>query len=257
LIDELQQRALEQHYDYFGSNNPTTNTHDDDDDDNDNDDTDSSFYTATIVRHADVGLGMTLYEDNRTIQVHSLTTTRDRTQLMGPSYHAGIQPGDVIIGVNGQAFRQSIAPKMPLLQHAVHIIHLSPDPIVLHLQKQRQQKQQQKQHSKAKSNEQPVGSPAFATMTTPTRIKKPVATTPLSFPSVERSTSLLDATTDTPNDELEPNDEQQEPKQELAPSSSSSSPSARIRYHPPPPPYTHNFAKALRARGLLHSQDGE
>jgi hypothetical protein len=238
LLDDLQQRALEQHTHYAATTNNNNN----------NDpvsDSDSYVYTATIVRHADVGLGMTLYQDDddyahHIIQVHSLTTTRDRTQLMGPSFLAGVQPGDVLIGVNGQAFRQSIDPqKLPLLQHAVNIIHLSPDPIVLHLQRQRQPQQPSPTGIlNLNSNEHPMSSANTNTMTTP---KRTVAT-PSFVPSVERSTSLLDATTDSPDDELE---------------ASSSSNARNILSPYPAEPYIHPFAKALRGRALLHSQNGK
>jgi hypothetical protein len=238
LLDDLQQRALEQHTHYVATTNNNNN----------NDpvsDSDSYVYTATIVRHADVGLGMTLYQDDddyahHIIQVHSLTTTRDRTQLMGPSFLAGVQPGDVLIGVNGQAFRQSIDPqKLPLLQHAVNIIHLSPDPIVLHLQRQRQQQQPSPTvHLNLNSNEHPMSPTNTNTMTTP----KSIVETPSFVPSVERSTSLLDATTDTPDDD----------EREAASSN------ARDILSPyPAEPNIHPFAKALRGRALLHSQNGK
>jgi hypothetical protein len=268
LVDGLQERALEQHYNYhtFGitSNDNSNNNNNNSNSNNDpistiqpsrKEDSYSFFYTATIVRDDHVGLGMKLYqdEDHHQIQVHSLTTTTaqdDRTQqLMGPSYQAGIQPGDVLIGINGQAFRHQsmIAPKTksPLLQHAVHIIQLSPDPIVLHLQRPPPTRRRPPTLNSNANDEHsmPPEIKRITMRTTPNRrIQKPALATPSFVPSVERSTSLLDATTDSPDDnEIEP----------------SSPNTARILSPPTEQPYIHPFAKALSGRGLLHSQNGE
>lgn len=102
-------------------------------------------FTKVIFRDSKVGLGLTLFEEHALVRVHSLisrdgwqwlaSSPRGKDVASGPSARAGIQPGDILVGVNGTALMESASPEDSLLGHAVSTIRLSPDPIVLHLQR--------------------------------------------------------------------------------------------------------------------------
>ena len=132
------------------------------------------YYTVVVYRDSKVGLGVTLREAGPALRVHALakirssntsnlvdadagvTNEKNETDMMagestaaspppgmsnslkeafGPSFRAGIRPGDILLGINGTAFRQSKSPNDSLLRHAVNTIRQSPDPIVLHLER--------------------------------------------------------------------------------------------------------------------------
>ena len=128
----------------------------------DDNDVDGLYYTRAMFRDAKVGLGISLCETkDGVIQVHSLTTRDGKSWLTSPrrtqedsgsgrgltsadsnvlvdapSVQAGIEPGDVLIGINGVALLHSLPnPVDSLLRHAVTTIQLSADPVVLHLQR--------------------------------------------------------------------------------------------------------------------------
>jgi hypothetical protein len=92
---------------------------------------DYRYFTVVIAPDQELGLGLTLIEEEGTIKVLGLTTTRDRTQVIGPSYEAGIKPGDILVGIEGEAFSKTLKP--PLLQNAVRMIHQCQSPVVIHL----------------------------------------------------------------------------------------------------------------------------
>ena len=102
------------------------------------------YFTKVVFRDSKVGLGLTLFEEHALVRVHSLISRDGRQWLdskqgnddaSGPAARAGIQPGDLLIGINGTALMESASPEDSLLGHAVSTIRLSPDPIVLHLQR--------------------------------------------------------------------------------------------------------------------------
>jgi hypothetical protein len=136
VVAELEKRALHQHERSCSNSNSSEN--------GDEHENAQQFYTKVIFRDLKVGLGLTLYEERGFVAVHSLTSVDGRHWLAspcskedanGPSLRAGVEPGDLLIGLNGTALLQSIAPDESLLKHAVSAIRLSPDPIVLHLQR--------------------------------------------------------------------------------------------------------------------------
>ena len=203
---------------------------------------DGSWYSAVIIRDAKLGLGMTLYEEKGVLHVHSLSTTTiissngEERQPVGPSYKAGIRPGDVILGINGFAFQYAIrhptpslsstsvdTKNMSLLQYAVKAIHQSPDPIVIHLQ--RHQIPIQSLINKRRALQQDD----FSIPSSPERTLSPSAT-------IERATSLLDTTT-TDDTSLSSS------------VTSMASNKTKTAIHP--------FATVLATRGLLSSKNGE
>lgn len=109
----------------------------------------AAYYTRSLFRDGKIGLGLTLYEQHGVCLVHSLTSRDGRNWSRrpmskhaleegggGPALQAGIEPGDVLIGMDGTALLESLSPGEGLLQHAVAVIRSAPDPIVLHLLKE-------------------------------------------------------------------------------------------------------------------------
>ena len=134
MVDELERRALYQ-FERSGSREGAGD---------EQHEHEQQYYTKVIFRDLKVGLGLTLYEERGFVAVHSLTSVDGRQWLAspvskadanGPSLRAGVEPGDYLIGLNGTALLQSVSPDESLLKHAVSAIRLSPDPIVLHLQR--------------------------------------------------------------------------------------------------------------------------
>lgn len=130
MVDELERRALHQ----FERSGSRESEHEHE----------QQYYTKVIFRDLKVGLGLTLYEERGFVAVHSLIGVDGRHWLAspvskedanGPSLRAGVEPGDYLIGLNGTALLESVSPDESLLKHAVSAIRLSPDPIVLHLQR--------------------------------------------------------------------------------------------------------------------------
>jgi hypothetical protein len=137
MVDELERRALHQ-FERSGSREGAGDEHEHEHEH------EQQYYTKVIFRDLKVGLGLTLYEERGFVAVHSLTSVDGRHWLAspisneeanGPSLRAGVEPGDYLIGLNGTALLQSVSPDESLLKHAVSAIRLSPDPIVLHLQR--------------------------------------------------------------------------------------------------------------------------
>lgn len=128
LVKEMEQRVVKQHTDHLDIlGRPTIYS------------LDEKVYTRVLIREPEVGLGMTLCEQDGCIWVHSLVG-RDGSrwhmkppddELGGPSLCAGIRPGDWLLGVQGNALLPS--PTGSLLNHAVSAIRYAPDPVVLHL----------------------------------------------------------------------------------------------------------------------------
>ena len=166
LVDELEQRALRQHgvtqypfprqADSGFSSSPGASA-------KPSSIKAPAYYTVVIYRDSKVGLGVTLREDGSDLRVHALAQIRSNaaSQLtdnegddkddtgidawnkptnlhnaFGPAFRAGVRAGDILFGINGTAFRQSKSPSDSLLRHAVNSIRQSPDPIVLHLERQ-------------------------------------------------------------------------------------------------------------------------
>lgn len=108
---------------------------------------DYDYFTRVIFRDDRVGLGMNLFEEGGIVRVHSLNDC-DRHHLdldsspsfpgpklsfaPGPASKAGIQPGDILVGMNGIAFCESLSPVEGILPHVVSSLRESPDPVVLH-----------------------------------------------------------------------------------------------------------------------------
>lgn len=145
-------------YDQNVNNNNNSKNAMDDDDKND-----GSYYyyyyVSKVVTRNPVtgGLGMTLIanQQNNLVCVHSLvgldehheewTFSDDKQQqdhffpsrndYGGPALSAGVQCGDVLIGIDGIAFVESISAtdEGSLVRHAVARCRSGPDPVVLHL----------------------------------------------------------------------------------------------------------------------------
>jgi hypothetical protein len=302
LVHELEQRALQQEgvslHGLLNGNSPTSLP--DGSAPGSKPTTAGIYYTAVLFRDVQLGLGMTLHEEAKLIRVHALAMSTGTTNTsgttnavakteqhhhqmqhqfhyVGPSYEAGILPGDVLIGINGSSFRQSKSPKDSPLKHAVTSIHQSPDPVVLHLQRQPRMTAGANDNLMAATttygtvHKQP---PTQGSSTSPTRpkttsfptngngtkttIKSPPARRP-------RSTSLLDEeegqddvtnttfTTSAPPRPTVSSRSTEDSSKRHQPSKSPPPPQNRRR----PPPSIHPFATALAARELLHTKQGK
>lgn len=105
----------------------------------------NNIYSRLIRRDPSIGLGLTLYEHNGSVRVHSITSTDGRqfshsTSLTiddeadGPAILAGIRVGDHLMGINGATLKDEASESgQSLLHFAVVLIRESPDPMVLHL----------------------------------------------------------------------------------------------------------------------------
>ncbi len=97
--------------------------------------TDGDLFSAVLVRDPLIGLGMNLLAENRTIYVHSMNRHPigiNVEESEGPASKAGIKPGDVIVGVNGQSFFSHDAESDDVLQRLASMLLLSSDPVVIH-----------------------------------------------------------------------------------------------------------------------------
>lgn len=81
------------------------------------------YFTAVIHRHDQLGLGLTLVQTPQ-IQVHALVSHPDN-----PCLATEIQPGDILLGINGSTFFPSESSPM---KQAVRALQSSPNPVVLH-----------------------------------------------------------------------------------------------------------------------------
>jgi hypothetical protein len=255
------------------------------------------YYTAVLFRDAQLGLGMTLHEEAKLIRVHALAmstatssdttnpvakTEQHRHQLqhqfhyVGPSYEAGILPGDVLIGINGSSFRQSKSPKDSPLKHAVTSIHQSPDPVVLHLQRQPRMTADSndslieatttygtvQKSPTQESSSSPIRPKATSFPTNGNGTKTNITSPPARRPP---STSLLDEEEgqDDVNDTTFTTSSP--PRSTVSSRSTDDSSKRRQPSKSPPPPLSkprspsaiHPFATALAARDLLHTKQGK
>lgn len=87
-------------------------------------------FSKIVFPDINFGLGMNLMENFGTIVVHSFIDTRPG---VSPAQRCGIQAGDVLVGVNGTAFEESLAHGKSLLQNAAAMLQGSPEPVVLHI----------------------------------------------------------------------------------------------------------------------------
>ena len=119
------------------------------------DDGSMEYVTKVVHRDPQSGLGMSLVENRQgVVLVHSVagdevtpgkkdrhdddddTMPTENEPIGGPAYRAGVQRGDVLVGINGAAFVETLTPNSDsLVQHAVLAIQSSNDPVVLHLQR--------------------------------------------------------------------------------------------------------------------------
>jgi Vacuolar sorting protein 9 (VPS9) domain len=135
LVKDLERRAVAQHEQTFSGYNYCYGS------------SGSHQYCTKVLSRGSAesgGLGMTLMDDRGCVRVQNLvglstddTATTPHESPMpvarGQALLAGIMLGDVLIGVNGDAFVQSAAPTGDsLVRHAVSRIRSSPDPVVLH-----------------------------------------------------------------------------------------------------------------------------
>jgi hypothetical protein len=229
MVDELERRALHQ-FERSGSRENGGDEHEHEHE--------QQYYTKVIFRDLKVGLGLTLYEERGFVAVHSLTSVDGRQWLAspgtkdeanGPSLRAGVEPGDYLIGLNGTALLQSVSPDESLLKHAVSAIRLSPDPIVLHLQR------------RSRVGAGPYSTPGRVASTPPPFASPPFAS--LRFNEMTMTPSLLD-TSDIIN----------ESSQSINELSSFESQrcfhSTPIRGHTKDPAI-HSFVAGLASRGLI------
>ncbi len=81
------------------------------------------FFTVVVHRHDKLGLGLTLVQTPK-IQVHALVSHPEN-----PCLATEIQPGDILVGINGCTFFPSESSPM---KQAVRAMRASPNPVVLH-----------------------------------------------------------------------------------------------------------------------------
>ena len=205
LIKELEHKAWRQDLNYISSIEKTELFGD------------YRYYTVVIEPDSEFGLGLTLIEEEGMIKVLGLTTNREGTQVIGPSYEAGIKPGDIILGLDGEAFAKIL--NSPLLQNAVRRIHECESPIVIHLI--------------SPESSSPKGS-------CPKSLKTPPAYKNI---EIKRTTSLLDSTVTGVDG--------------LAITSNGSSSSILTPPPSQGKKPIHPFAKVLRAKGLIRNQEGK
>lgn len=111
------------------------------------------IFSRIIFRDERVGLGLTLREEDGIIRVHSLSSvdgrqwyasppdkrrgsiSRSEAVIQGPCLQAGIEAGDVLLGINGFGIAESHQPGVNLLWHVVETLQSAPSPVVLHFQR--------------------------------------------------------------------------------------------------------------------------
>lgn len=107
------------------------------------------LFSKVLHHDSIVGLGMNLKEERgNVVRIHSLKTGRDESgqERIGPAADAGLVPGDVLVGINGQAFletlpiattnqqQKTVGPRLlPLLSHVAELLRQSPIPVVVHV----------------------------------------------------------------------------------------------------------------------------
>jgi hypothetical protein len=130
LMIQLEQRVLQQHRQYQATRGPAVACPLDDE----------YCYTRSISKDVQLGLGITLCEEGGCIWVHSLLA-KDGTRLFrtppdihtgGPALRVGIQPGDWVLGIQGEALLPTNHKNF--LRYAVTSVQHADDPVVLHLQ---------------------------------------------------------------------------------------------------------------------------
>jgi hypothetical protein len=130
LMNQLEQRVLQQHREYQATRGPEVAYP-----------LDGEYcYTRSISKDVQLGLGITLCEEGGCIWVHSLLAkggtrcfrTPPDIRLGGPALRAGIQPGDWVLGIQGEALIPTN--QKNFLRHAVSCVQRADDPVVMHLQ---------------------------------------------------------------------------------------------------------------------------
>ncbi|GAX14253.1 hypothetical protein FisN_1Hh448 [Fistulifera solaris] len=141
LHSELIERFEEQVFSFLESSSIATN---------------GDRFSAVLVRDPLIGLGMNLLAENSTIYVHSLNRHPIGINIEdsgSPASKAGIKPGDIIVGVNGQSFSSHDAEFDNALQRLASTLLLSSDPVVLHcLRPKAKIKEYDSQHDGAPSS---------------------------------------------------------------------------------------------------------
>lgn len=130
MMNQMEQQVLQQHRQYQETRGRAVAYPLDDE----------FCYTRSITRDVRIGLGMTLCEEGGCIWVHSLLgkdgtrwfCTPPDTDSGGPALQAGIQPGDWVLGIQGEALLPTN--HKHFLRHAVSSVNYADDPVVLHLQ---------------------------------------------------------------------------------------------------------------------------
>jgi hypothetical protein len=98
-----------------------------------------AYFTKVVPRDGNGGLGMTVVEDSGLVRVHWLEGLNidGSVSHQGQALQHGVQCGDILIGIGGTAFVESIRPGERLVNHVVMQLRSAPDPVVLHLQRPR------------------------------------------------------------------------------------------------------------------------
>jgi len=150
LVSDLEQRALGQHQRLLPMYRRHHHHHDQGD---------CEYFSRSIFRDARVGLGLSLCEQDGIVRVHSFpsaSNSESASDGQSPALRAGIRRGDILIGVNGTALAEYLAIASHaggddgvLLKYAVLEIRNSPDPTVLHFEREIQEQQNGLHHGNA------------------------------------------------------------------------------------------------------------
>ena len=87
-----------------------------------------NFYTRVLERHAETGLGITLTESMGFVRVFGQSSNCHETETK-------INPGDIVVGINGCTLLEIILNKQSMLRETVRLLKSSPSPVCVHLQK--------------------------------------------------------------------------------------------------------------------------
>lgn len=87
-----------------------------------------NFYTRVLERHPEDGLGITLTESMGFVRVFGQKSNSNDSEAI-------VNPGDIVVGINGLTLSEIILNGKNLLRETVEHLRCSPSPVCIHLQK--------------------------------------------------------------------------------------------------------------------------